>query len=105
MKSLSIETIEKNCFKSEHQIKERRPATQIHKRSLPRVTRIFNTLRSRFENETIGEFIDLFHRDDMSEETWRRLSNRLRQTVTNRQEEEEGRYPVKQFLPNGDQKF
>lgn len=41
----------------------------------------------------------------MGEETWRRLSNRLRQTVTNRQEEEEGRYPVKQFLPNGDQNF
>ena len=57
------------------------------------------------ENETISEFVDHFSKDDMCEETWRRLSSRLKQTVKNRQTEQPGRYALKQFLPNGDQNF
>lgn len=54
--------------------------------------------------EHIGEFIDHFSKDDMSEETWRRLSNRLKQAVTNRQSNHPERYKLK-FLPKGDSDF
>lgn len=56
-------------------------------------------------NEMICKFVDNFSKDDMSEETWRHLSNRLKQTVSNRQENRPERYWCKEFLPKGDDNF
>ena len=109
MKTLTIETIEKVISKENIKLKNEDQLLKfingLYQESREYSILYDHVLFNHVSNETIGEFIDLFHRDDMGEETWRRLSNRLRQTVTNRQEEEAGRYALKQFLPNGDQNF
>ena len=59
--------------------------------------------------ENISEFVDHFNKDDMSEETWRRLSSRLKGTINNGQTNQPERYKkceeLKTFLPKGDSNF
>ena len=124
LKSLSIETIEKiisnDNLKLENENQLLKFVNDLYQNESNEYSILYDqVLFTNVENETLSDFIEHFNKDDMSEETWRNIKNRLKQTVTNRQIEDAERYIVKakakaqykykargrEFQPKGEQDF
>ena len=117
LKTLSIRTIEKvvsnsslKLLSEDQLLKFANDLYQDRNNSKSREYSIVyeHVLFDNVGQEDISEFVDHFSKDDMSEETWRRLSKRLKGTVANIQTNHPERYKwkeLKTFLPKGDSNF
>lgn len=118
LKTLSISTIEKVVSDAHLKLLNEdqllKFANDLYQDSTNQNRREYSILYEHvlFDNigqENINEFVDHFIKDDMNEEIWRRLSTRLKRTVTNRKTNHPERYKeweeLKSFLPKGDKNF
>lgn len=113
LKRLSVETLEKIISKENLRLNNE---TQLFKF----INNLYQSANSNSDysilysyvsfkdvsSESIAEFIQHFRKDDLTEETWRAISQRLLMPVENFfQERQHERYIPKKFEPNGDNNF